>query len=259
MFFLPFSPCRVWLQGTQTPNVVAYFGTRKVASSSSTPGSRVYSCGAVTDAGQLILHAGFTLYGAGVWNNGFLFTPSTNQWQWQTGSSLSNTAATYVVGKNVPLSGSSSAGGSRFRHQCWWLNGKFYYFGGYTYTGVGKNDMWSYDLASDTFRWIHGSSSTSSAGSANAAVYPATKGVPTSTALPYPRSRAAFATDTAQQRLYMFGGETLGNYNGVLSLWAACDLSVSRHQLMPAVNSVAFGAHSFVVACWISDGTSILH
>jgi hypothetical protein len=108
---------RVWLQGSSSTSA-ANFGTRRVASSTSSPGSRNSACGAAGLNGELWLVAG-AMYN-GVSNNGDLWKYDTNTslWSWQASASGGG-IPNYSAGKGVALPGSSTAAGGR-RELAWY-------------------------------------------------------------------------------------------------------------------------------------------
>jgi N-acetylneuraminic acid mutarotase len=165
-----------------------------VAAAANVPPARAGGGSWIDASGSLWLFGGDSL--PGFLNDLWKFTPSTNQWTWESGSSTPNAFGVYgtqsvAAAANVP--------GARAPAASWTdAAGNFWLFGGggivAPSTSGDFNDLWIFSPASGQWSWVSGSSS----GTAGA--------VPAS---PMPGARAAAASWVdAAGNFWLFGGES---------------------------------------------------
>ncbi|MES2797286.1 MAG: kelch repeat-containing protein [Bacteroidota bacterium] len=138
-----------------------------------------------------------------------------NLFTWLKGSNVGNQTGFYGAPNN-PI----NTPGSRDESVSWTLNNKLYLFGGYGNDGAGNdgnlNDLWVYDIATNNWTWLKGSSIRNQSGDYGV------QGVPN--AINNPGSRVGSVSWTVNNKLYLFGGSGYGTNvnagNGSLNdLW----------------------------------------
>jgi N-acetylneuraminic acid mutarotase len=135
-----------------------------------------------------------------------------NVWTWVGGSSTLNANGVYGT-QGVASTG--NAPGARLYAVSWVdLSGNFWLFGGMGIDASGNpgdlNDLWEFNSAAGTWRWVNGSNAIDSNG-----VY-GTQGVASTANIPPSRERAVSWTDSSGN-LWLFGGTaTSANLN---DLW----------------------------------------
>ena len=171
-----------WIHGSNTQNSTGNFGVQGVPSPTNEPPA-LYEPGEFTDNnGNFWLFGGSnnalgTIY-ADLWK----YDPVTNMWTWMKGPGTSNYSGSYgIQGVPSPLNNPPC----RSYGMGTWVDNQnnFWMFGG----GPGScNDLWKYDLTTNEWTWMKGSS-VSTAG-----VY-GTMGVPDTANFPDPRWEAVSA------------------------------------------------------------------
>jgi len=190
------------MSGSDKQNAVGVYGVLGTASAANVPGARGGSVSWVDSAGDLWLFGGFgfatdsALSAAGELNDLWMFSPSSKQWTWVSGSN--NVNASPVFGKQGVASASTTPGG--LSSAAGWKDneGNLWLFGG--------RDLWQFSLATKMWTWmgqVSGVYGTQGAGSiANG---------------PKARANAASWTD-ASDNFWLFGGTNISGY--LNDLWA---------------------------------------
>ncbi len=190
-----------WLKGEKMQNQPGIYGVKGTYDANNQPGGRL---GAMTWAlnGKLYLFGG-NGYGSsggfGVLNDLWEYDITNNQWKWLKGSDNQNggsTPGTMGVGhvNNTPS--------ARFRSATCTLDNKLYLFGGFANNNF-YNDLWMFDVVSNTWTWVKGSSSANQLGTYGVQGTAATANTPGAR-----RNLVAWAADG---RLYLFGGNGYAN------------------------------------------------
>ncbi len=253
------------------------YGTLGVPALTNIPGNRGDSSGWTDSGGNLWLFGGTGnsgVYGSeGNLNDVWEFSPSTNEWEWRGGSNtvvcgflecgqpgVFGTLGTFDA-SNIPSSRSDAA---RWADN----NGHVWLFGGTGGPPSGNyarlNDLWEFDVLSDSWAWIGGNSSTGSNCTqpdfitgrftcGQPGVY-GTLGTPAAGNNPGARSGAASWTDNAG-RFWLFGGsgfDASGNYASLNDLW--------EYQPYPNAGapefSVSSGTYATTQTVTITDATA---
>lgn len=154
-----------WMHGDNIPNPTPSYGTQGVtAPSNKSPGR--YEAAEWTD-----LQGNFWMFGGngvtGRYNDLWKFNPSTNQWTWMKGSNLIDQAG--ICGTQSVSAPTNNPGARGFGSGTWVdTSGDLWLFGGSGYDCSGNNgklnDLWKYNISTNEWTWMKGSSSRNSAG-----------------------------------------------------------------------------------------------
>ena len=186
------------VSGDNMVNIPVNYGTRGVASSTNTPGSRFGSISWSDSKGNLWLFGGDSGKNAQKLHNDLWKFDGTN-WTWISGDSNANQPANYgtrgvAAGTNIP--------GARYGSVSWTdSKDNLWLFGGYGY-GPKKqkgylNDLWKFD--GKNWTWVSGDNTTDHSG-----IY-GTKGVANDTNKPGTRIDSMSWVDS-KGNLWLFGG-----------------------------------------------------
>jgi hypothetical protein len=149
-----------WVKGSDTLDQVGVYGTQGVGSSSNMLGSRRAGTTWTDNSGNLWLFGG---YGFGTSTRGLLndlwkYDVSSGNWSWIKGGSSPTQFGWYgtqgvAAVNNVP--------GGRYYNPVGVkdIAGNLWLFGGYAYSassGGLLNDLWKYDISSNTWTWVRG-------------------------------------------------------------------------------------------------------
>ncbi len=188
-----------WMKGANFVNQAATYGTINVEAATNTPGNRWSFSHWVDLAGNLYLFGGTNglQIGAVTYNDLWRFNVTNNNWTWISGTNLDND--TGVVGP-ICTPSPNYYPSSRFENRaCWTRPGdNFELFGG-SGTVNNYNDVWNYNVATNSWAWISGSIN------ANQTSVFGTKGVPNPANHPGSRDGSLGWTDN-QGNLWLFGG-----------------------------------------------------
>ncbi len=205
-----------WVSGTNTSNQAGVYGTQGVPSPSNYPGSRGWGEVSWTDsAGNFWLFGGY-----GYDKNGALgtladlwrYNVATNEWTWMKGPAIMNYNGSYGA---IGVPNINNLPPSRQECACSWVDShnNLWMFGGWSSIG-NVNDLWKYDIATNTWTWMKGNNTANHYG-----IY-GTKGV--EAPLNNPGSRAAYGRwIDKDDNLWLYGGNGYSkNANGFLGdLW----------------------------------------
>ncbi len=150
-----------WVNGTDLISQTGVYGTKGVASATTTPGTRYGATSWTDNSGSLWLFGGIG-YGStalGPLQDVWKFNTSTSQWTWVNGTGYVSLASIFGV-QSVPSS-SASPGGRYFGASWTDTDGNLFLQGGY---GVSNNypnsqnlnDVWKYNTTSNQWAWIRG-------------------------------------------------------------------------------------------------------
>jgi hypothetical protein len=203
------------------------YGTLGIAAATNQPPSR-YGAANWTDAsGNVYIFGGLLNDGTpGFLSDLWKYNPGANQWTWLSGASTGNQAGVYGT---INVAAASNAPGARYGASYWRdTSGNFYLFGGVGIdvngvlsSPVYMNDLWKYNIATNQWTWLGGSSS-----GANGTVAPTpgvygTKGAASASNQPGVRARATSKTDSSGN-FWMFGGQgadSAGAFGSLSDLW----------------------------------------
>lgn len=147
-----------WTLVSGSPNVMAagVYGTQGTAAAGNVPGGRQNALSAIDAGGNLWLFGGSGVDSAGtvgVLNDLWKFSPTSNQWEWVSGSNIVNALSVFTTGTPVPGARYTSAGGMDGL-------GNFWIFGGNGFDSVGArgllNDLWIYNTNAGQWIWMGG-------------------------------------------------------------------------------------------------------
>jgi hypothetical protein len=208
-----------WLSGSNTITGAANYGTKGVASSSNTPGSRISPTTWIDSNGNLWLFGGCDGYN--VFFNDLWKWDGVN-WTWISGNNTGSVADVVngvygtkgvAANNNVPGSRYCASGWTDASGNLWLYAGACDSYPSY----FNYNDLWKWDGSNWT--WVNGENTTNYSGTYG--VY-GSKGVAASSNLPGSRRGANIWLDN-QGKVWMFGG--YGNassliYSGMMNdLW----------------------------------------
>jgi N-acetylneuraminic acid mutarotase len=217
-----------WKSGSSSTNQAGSYGSKAVAATSNTPGSRENAATWTDSSGNFWLFGGVGYDGSkttGDLNGFWEYSTTTSKWTWIGGSDSANQTGTYGT---MGTANSSNLPGARTGAASWTdSSGVFWLFGGTGYDADGNsgslNDMWKYSPTQTQWTWMKGSSSIGAS-----SVY-GTKGSAEQTNVPSGRYRMASWMDTGGD-LWIFGGcdaedssacyNDLWVYNPSTNLWA---------------------------------------
>jgi N-acetylneuraminic acid mutarotase len=209
-----------WINGSSTVGALGVYGTPGVSSASNVPGSRFGACSWTDSNGIFWLFGGYGYASTGSLdplNDLWMFSPTTVNWTWVSGSSTVGAPAVYGS-QGVPAT--TNVPGARMYSISWIdKNNKLWLFGG---EGVGSNnvsgfldDLWEFDPSAKTWTWVSGNSASGTSG-----IY-GTLGEPSTGNVPGSRYRAVSWIDS-KGNLWLFGGDgedSTGFYGQLNDLW----------------------------------------
>jgi N-acetylneuraminic acid mutarotase len=207
----PLSNQWTWLSGDSTINVSGVYGTKGIAASINTPGSRSGSVSWMDKSGNLWLMGGnaFPVYVLGNQNDLWKYSPSTGLWTWMGGDTdkiIEGTSSRPSYGiKGVPAPANrpgGRSGGSSWTDTA----GHFWLFGGYGASDRQDgqlNDLWKYVPETGLWTWVGGENVHSRAG-----IY-GSKGIASPANAPGSRQGHSSWID-AFGSLWLFGGSGYG-------------------------------------------------
>lgn len=198
-----------WVSGAKTVSAAGTYGTLGAAAPANTPGARQGAATWRDAVGNLWLFGGYqTQTGtvAGLFNDLWMFSPTTGEWTWVGGTATVNGAGSYgnlgvAAAGNLPP---ARAGAVSWRDAA----GDFWLFGGSEYLAASAsffalNDLWKFSPASNQWTWEGGANTPSANGSYGVV------GVAATTNMPGARESAMAWTD-ASGNFWLFGGNGFG-------------------------------------------------
>jgi N-acetylneuraminic acid mutarotase len=209
-----------WMNGSNTVNSSASYGTLGVAASTNVPGPREIPSAWIDSSGNLWLFGGDSSFGTdnfSYFNDLWQFNPTTKEWTWVSGSNTPNADGVYgslgtPAAENVPGARTGAAN---------WMDssGHLWLFGGVRLTASSAyffNDLWKFDPSATAWTWMAGSNTPSFGYSG---IY-GTLGVPSSNNLPGSRAGTTTWTDH-NGNFWLYGGH---GYDSALNEGSLNDL-----------------------------------
>ncbi|MES2516395.1 MAG: kelch repeat-containing protein [Bacteroidota bacterium] len=151
-----------WVSGSNTYNQPSNYGTKGVSSPGNVPSARYSSATWTDNLGNLWLFGGWG-YAAG--NYGYLndlwkYNTATNEWTWISGSNYANQSGNYGTKGQYYI---ANMPGARSNAVTWIDNNILWLFGGSGLAGSSGNtsnlnDVWQYNITTDQWIWMSGSS-----------------------------------------------------------------------------------------------------
>ncbi len=184
-----------WIKGSNTFDNAGNYGTIGVETSTNVPGTRYSSSNWVAN-GKFYLFGGFgTVNGSafGKLNDLWSYNPVTNNWTYIKGSMTLSSSGTYGT---LGVAAINNTPGGRDGGNSWTFNNKLYFMGGEGSLGA-YNDLWSFDIFTNNWTWLKGSSTI------NPLANFGSIGVSSSTNVPAAKKYSS--TWTVNGKLYLFG------------------------------------------------------
>jgi surface-anchored protein len=209
-----------WIAGTNIPNQPPVFGTQTIQAPANLPPS-TYGPSSWTD-----LNGNFWVFGGldnasstSYWGNLWKYDQTTGQWAWMKGPTIGDNPGIYgVLGVPSPL---NEPGARSFGSSTWTDNaGNLWLFGGNGFDVNGifgeLNDLWKYDINTNEWTWMGGSSSVYGVGSFG------TIQVPSPTNMPSYRSECLANWKDGAGNFWMFGGtyyDDMWRFDPLTNIW----------------------------------------
>ena len=207
-----------WVGGSNVGNQSGVYGSRGVADPSNVPGGREEMVAWTDKQGNFWLFGGWGVddtqaNGAGVFNDLWEYSPTSNQWTWVSGSNSSGEQGVYgqqgvAAAANVP--------GARYAGVSWTdASGNLWLFGGFsqtndsTGTGLVFNDLWQFNITSKQWAWMASPNGVAQYGSLGVGAVANTPGA---------REGGVTWTDSSGN-LWLFGGGGLSAASEENDLW----------------------------------------
>jgi N-acetylneuraminic acid mutarotase len=213
-----------WIKGPNTPGSMGSYGVQGVPSPTNNPSARGHGVVSWID-----LQGNFWLFGGnnfvGSCGDLWKYEIATNIWTWMKGPNTPNNAGVYGV-QGIP--GINNYPPTRWETATGWTSnsGDIWLFGGLKGSPYANfNDLWRYNIATNTWTWMKGSSTVN-----QPSVY-GTLGVESPLNTPGARNCYCRWKDN-QGNLWLFGGEQVINsttanfyndlwrYNPITNNWA---------------------------------------
>ena len=155
-----------WVNGNNTPDGFAVFGSLGNAAPENTPGARNRSVSWTDSLGNFWLFGGIPVgFDATAINDLWKYNPQINQWTWVSGDNLPDQKSIYGIKGEAA---SSNKPGAREGSISWTDNsGNLWLFGGFGYGNSDAgylNDLWKYNVSSNQWTWVKGDSSSTANG-----------------------------------------------------------------------------------------------
>jgi Galactose oxidase, central domain/Secretion system C-terminal sorting domain len=154
-----------WMKGPNTLNYAGNYGAQNIPSPTNEPPSRSHGTATWVDLqGNLWLGFGIRFSQDFMYSDMWKYNISTNEWTWVKGPNTTNQPGVYGI-QGVP----DPANNPPFRSECsttWTDNaGDLWLFGGYYLDGINfishvYNDLWRFNIATNTWTWMKGSNTT---------------------------------------------------------------------------------------------------
>jgi N-acetylneuraminic acid mutarotase len=162
-----------WVSGSNAEsctscNQSGVYGSLGTPAPGNVPGSRVNAVSWFDSNGNLWLLGGYGLDSTGTYgylNDLWKFNPSTNEWTWMGGSTISNCngecGQSGLYGAEGIPSASNVPGGRSMASGWTDSNGNFWLFGGLGFDSAGTfgllNDLWEFNPSTNEWTWMGGS------------------------------------------------------------------------------------------------------
>jgi len=193
-----------WLRGDSAINSNGNFGVQGVTSATNDPPAFYEPAEFRDQQGNFWFFGG--VHGISQYADLWKYEPAINQWTWMTGTGGQNYTGNFGS-QGVPSPGNLPPA-LAYGAPTWVdLNGDFWIFGGFGPIGR-MSDLWKYEVASNTWTWMHGTSLLN-----KPAVY-GTQGVAAPANTPGMRFQCNTSWVDANNNLWLYGGyDGFLNYN----------------------------------------------
>ena len=194
-----------WMKGDNITNVAGIYGIQGTAAAGNKPGARNGAVSWSDGSGNLWLFGGrgFATIGSDQLNDLWKYNPSTNQWTWMKGDSITNVAGIYGI-QGTPAAGNKP--GSRDGGVSWVDGvGNLWLFGGENHLTNPDdllNDLWRYNPTTNEWTWMKGDNTPNGSG-----IY-GTQGIAAAANTPGARCANVAWSETTENsgELWLFGG-----------------------------------------------------
>jgi len=206
----------VWLNGSNTGTTPGVWGTLGVPAAGNIPSPRSNGVGWIDANGNFWLFGGSGEDSTGSGGGGDLndlweYSPSTNEWTWESGSNIAGASGVYGT---MGTPSTSNTPGARDGSVSWVdSSGNLWLFGGEVNDSV-SNDLWMFNPTTKAWTWESGGSTAGASG-----VY-GTLGVAAPNNVPGARFGAVSWIDK-NDNLWLFGGTSIVSTGAVYlnDLW----------------------------------------
>lgn len=203
-----------WIKGPGTTNFIGIYGIQGIPSINNNPSSRSHGVTSWTDDnGNLWMFGGGTSAHNDLWK----YNISTNEWTWMKGTNTILQPGIFGM-QGVP--DTSNYPGARMECVSGWKDnaGDLWLFGGSANASNSLNDLWRYNIPSNTWTWMKGDSAV------NSAVVYGSLGIEASTNTPGGRWAYSHWKDSSD-KFWFFGGfvgsfNDLWRFNRITNNWA---------------------------------------
>ncbi len=199
-----------WIKGPGINNQNGVYGTINVPNAANNPGGRGYGVISwVDNNNNLWIYGGYGYDAsdalAGNMGDMWMYNITTNEWTWENGSDIYSPAPVYGT-MGIPAPGNTPGG--RCESNASWTddNGNLWMYGGYLNSGTLGSDLWMYNIATNEWAWMSGSTTASAP-----PVYGIIE-VPDPANFPGGR-RSYAAWKSTSGDLWLFGGTASGDFN----------------------------------------------
>jgi PKD repeat protein len=177
-------------------------------------------------------------WGGCMWNTMWCYNIASNQWTWMKGPNVPNDLGNYGV-QGIP----DTSNNPPARNECaaTWVddNNNLWLYG-----GIGRNDLWKYDIANNIWTWMKGNNSWNIPG-----VY-GVIGIEDSLSNPGARGSYSHWKD-AEGNFWLFGGLIYNSLNAYNDLWRY-NLESNNWTWMKGSNSINANG-SYGIKCISAD------
>jgi len=208
-----------WVNGSNLAMATATYGTIGIASPANQPGGRCESNASWTDNNNnLWIYGGMGLDNfttAGDLGDLWMYNIGTNEWTWMNGpNTINQNPGVYGT---IGIANPANRPSCRMCYASWKsIAGDLWMFGGVEYNSTGdfRNDMWKYNIATNEWTWMSGTSNANDPGNYGAQCASATNYCPSGRG----ENRACWTRGS--DNFANFGGST-GSLGGNLNedLW----------------------------------------
>lgn len=238
-----------WVNGTSVGNQNGVYGIQGVADPNNTPPG-TYEATEWTDHDGNFWMFGGSLNSNTIYADLWKYNPNNNMWTWVKGNGIANDAGDYGI---MGVASPSNRPPAMSYGSASWVDSKgdLWMYGGLV-VGCVRNHLWKYNIATNMWTWINGSS-----GCNNVAAY-GILGVPSSLNTPGARSEFSASWIDENDNLWLFGGNNLNDlwrYNTATNEWTwmkggNLPGQVNMHGIKGVPNSSNTPGSRFAFATW---------